>query len=175
MPSPSLTEGLALIESTSISMQQLMHHVPLKRLVKMRRSEQSTAHLDTDYELLQALANFEDIPENQTSRAAFDAALRKAEEEYEGDKVTHCNHYIQEAIAAFEVPKPLLKKTFEDVAVEQDAVCEINQVLPSQDVDVSNDDVELCTASPPSSPQRRAYGLEHSSPFEVEQRNVRES
>ncbi|KAF7891799.1 hypothetical protein EAF00_008101 [Botryotinia globosa] len=56
------------------------------------------------------LANFEDTPENQSSRAAFDAALRKAEEEYESVK-SEC---------------------------DKNAVSEINQVSPAQDVDVSN-------------------------------------
>ncbi|THV54032.1 hypothetical protein BGAL_0036g00310 [Botrytis galanthina] len=129
MSSPSLTEGLALIESASISIQQSMHHVPLKELEDAKKSFDFYAQVSNDF----ALANFEDTPENQTSRAAFDAALRKAEEEYESvksdwDKVTHRNHYIQEAIATFEVPNSLLRKTFEDVAVEQPGVPEL-QVL----------------------------------------------
>ncbi|TGO17043.1 hypothetical protein BTUL_0021g00400 [Botrytis tulipae] len=84
MPSPSLTEGLALIESTSISMQQLMHHVLLKKLENAKKWFDFCAQVSNDF--------------------------------------------------------PLLRKAFEDVAAEQDAVSEINQVLPAQDVDVSNGD-----------------------------------
>lgn len=49
MSSPSLTEGLALIESASISIQKSMHHVPLKEIEDAKKSFDFYAQVSNDF------------------------------------------------------------------------------------------------------------------------------
>ncbi|KAF7923306.1 hypothetical protein EAE99_007003 [Botrytis elliptica] len=123
MPPDTLSQGLAVFEHASISMQELIRHVPLNERESAKKRVQFLAHIMDEI----ALENFEDTPVIRTLHASVDAAFHQAQEDYDTstlqcDEVLRRNDIINNIITFLENQKSLFVKPFEDVPVPQYAV-----------------------------------------------------
>ncbi|KAF7925090.1 uncharacterized protein EAE98_007178 [Botrytis deweyae] len=123
MSAHTLSQGLAVFEHASISMQELLQPVPLNKCESAKKRVQFLAHIMDEF----ALSNLEDSPVIRTLHASVDAAFHKAEEDYrtatlQCDEVLRSNDILNKTITFLENQKSLFRKAFEDVPVSQYAV-----------------------------------------------------